>query len=238
MSHRFFAGETADAASGFTFTQGNCIMKFALKSALLASALAFAGQANATTFMLDLTGVVSSGTTASVTVPGEKFDFFTIALSGFSPITLAVGDQVNASITLDTSLTVPSAIIRNGVRLFLINTSYPGTSTGVSGTTEFFNLGSSFLTAATGAGTSSAVANQYDNLAGTSFTFDAVQSNFTVDSLSDPTLFVNYAVLDYYLDNPFSAAVPEPAAWALMLTGFGLVGAAMRRRAKVAVTFA
>ncbi len=32
-----------------------------------------------------------------------------------------------------------------------------------------------------------------------------------------------------------SAVVPEPASWALMLTGFGLVGAAMRRRsAKVA----
>lgn len=32
--------------------------------------------------------------------------------------------------------------------------------------------------------------------------------------------------------------VPEPAAWALMLAGFGLVGSAMRRRDKVAVTFA
>ncbi len=32
--------------------------------------------------------------------------------------------------------------------------------------------------------------------------------------------------------------VPEPAAWAMMLAGFGLVGSAMRRRSKVAVTFA
>ena len=32
--------------------------------------------------------------------------------------------------------------------------------------------------------------------------------------------------------------VPEPAAWAMMLAGFGLVGSAMRRRQKVAVTFA
>lgn len=32
--------------------------------------------------------------------------------------------------------------------------------------------------------------------------------------------------------------VPEPAAWAMMLAGFGLVGGAMRRRSKVAVTFA
>ena len=35
-----------------------------------------------------------------------------------------------------------------------------------------------------------------------------------------------------------TGAVPEPAAWAMMLAGFGLVGSAMRRRSKVAVTFA
>ena len=35
-----------------------------------------------------------------------------------------------------------------------------------------------------------------------------------------------------------SGAVPEPAAWAMMLAGFGLVGTAMRRRQKMAVTFA
>jgi PEP-CTERM motif len=33
-------------------------------------------------------------------------------------------------------------------------------------------------------------------------------------------------------------AVPEPASWALMLTGFGLAGAAMRRRQSVRVTYA
>ncbi len=32
------------------------------------------------------------------------------------------------------------------------------------------------------------------------------------------------------LDNVVAAVVPEPAAWALMLAGFGLVGGAMRRR--------
>ncbi len=32
--------------------------------------------------------------------------------------------------------------------------------------------------------------------------------------------------------------VPEPATWAMMLAGFGLIGAAMRRRQKVAVRYA
>ena len=34
-----------------------------------------------------------------------------------------------------------------------------------------------------------------------------------------------------------TAAVPEPATWAMMLVGFGAVGASMRRRRKVAVRF-
>ncbi len=35
-----------------------------------------------------------------------------------------------------------------------------------------------------------------------------------------------------------SGAVPEPGTWAMMLAGFGLMGAAMRRRQRVAVRFA
>ncbi len=35
-----------------------------------------------------------------------------------------------------------------------------------------------------------------------------------------------------------NAAVPEPATWAMMIVGFGLVGGAMRRRHSVRVTYA
>ncbi|AGH49271.1 MULTISPECIES: PEPxxWA-CTERM sorting domain-containing protein [Sphingomonadales] len=34
------------------------------------------------------------------------------------------------------------------------------------------------------------------------------------------------------------AAVPEPASWAMMIAGFGLTGAAMRRRPRTSVSFA
>lgn len=40
------------------------------------------------------------------------------------------------------------------------------------------------------------------------------------------------------LDNVRIAAVPEPATWALMITGFGLAGAAVRRRSAAAVAIA
>ncbi len=45
--------------------------------------------------------------------------------------------------------------------------------------------------------------------------------------------------VDYYFDNNGSfsvtTSVPEPASWALMIVGFGLVGATMRRRQGLAV---
>jgi hypothetical protein len=213
------------------------MMKLALKAALLTCALAVSAQANAALYILNLTGTVSSGTTATVDAFGSRFDFFIINLQGFDPLTLVAGDEVQAKITLDQSLTVPSAMTRNLVRLFLINDSFPGTSSGVNGTTELFNGGTSFLLAPSGGGTSSAVVNSYQNSLGTSFTFDAVQSNFTVDSLGAPSLYVDRASLDYVLANPL-AAVPEPATWAMMIVGFGLVGAGMRRRARVTITYA
>ena len=37
---------------------------------------------------------------------------------------------------------------------------------------------------------------------------------------------------------PITAAVPEPASWALMLAGFGAIGGAMRHRRKAAINFA
>lgn len=61
--------------------------------------------------------------------------------------------------------------------------------------------------------------------------FDQSHISFTANSIS-----VNWAGLAFdptttlLLDVTFASAVPEPAAWATMLLGFGAIGYAMRRR--------
>jgi hypothetical protein len=43
---------------------------------------------------------------------------------------------------------------------------------------------------------------------------------------------------DFGLDDISVVAVPEPAAWGMMIGGFGLAGMAMRRRVRTAITYA
>ena len=63
----------------------------------------------------------------------------------------------------------------------------------------------------------------------------AAFSKFVVTTrVSGGVLFQGDTGQGYLLDS-VSGAVPEPASWAMMIAGFGLVGAAMRRRTRVAV---
>ncbi|THD51433.1 MAG: PEP-CTERM sorting domain-containing protein [Phenylobacterium sp.] len=52
-----------------------------------------------------------------------------------------------------------------------------------------------------------------------------------------PTQFTGtYRIGDFNGSGTFDIAVPEPASWALMILGFGGVGAALRRRHRALVT--
>jgi PEP-CTERM motif len=71
-----------------------------------------------------------------------------------------------------------------------------------------------------------------------SFTHDVTLTPFSAQ-------FVRYTVLATNGVNPglsgisfLASAIPEPSAWAMMIAGFGLVGAAARRRARTSVTYA
>jgi hypothetical protein len=81
--------------------------------------------------------------------------------------------------------------------------------------------------------------------------FDSSTDTFVLDRLFDPTnSFAHVNTLDadkpgdpkppppvHYTGGPF-AAVPEPATWAMMLAGFGVVGVTARRRKSLATSAA
>lgn len=67
------------------------------------------------------------------------------------------------------------------------------------------------------------------------FTFVANGASTMLEFRNTQNAYQHFAVID---DVSVTASVPEPAAWALMLAGFGLVGGAMRRRQSVRVTYA
>jgi PEP-CTERM motif len=82
--------------------------------------------------------------------------------------------------------------------------------------------------------------------------FNNPASSTTMTTLSLSVANIKYAIFggrppalngnSIYADNlKFElnvGAVPEPSTWAFMLAGFGIVGAAMRRRQRVSVSFA
>ena len=85
--------------------------------------------------------------------------------------------------------------------------------------TGFVTLGSFTLS---GVGTWLPTAGVYNNLNNTALTLRIINTNTQLEG--------NDFALD---DISFSAVVPEPASWAMLVVGFGIVGASMRRRARV-----
>jgi hypothetical protein len=61
------------------------------------------------------------------------------------------------------------------------------------------------------------------------FATDATKIAFTNGNIGDNALG---------LDDVSISAVPEPASWAMLIGGFGLTGAAMRRRRRVTAVLA
>jgi hypothetical protein len=108
------------------------------------------------------------------------------------------------------------------------------TFTGLDGVRGYFESGPSASLTANGFLGGSPVFSQ--NFVFSTINFVTVASNYS--GAIDELVFTGQR--DFSAGVTFdnvtlgSGAVPEPASWALMIAGFGLVGAAMRRRQTIA----
>ena len=203
-----------------------------LAAALLSlAALAGATSSQATIFTVSLTGNVADFHESQVDSGGLHFDQFSLPLSGLSATSafaVSQGDEILSTVTLDTAYTIPASQVRTDLVHYFTGSAFPAENTGVTGVFNFYNGGTLTNTFAYSSTTSSQLASfaavfPPNNGA---FTFDSFTNDVTITDLATPAT-IDGSQFTYSL---VSNAVPEPATWALTISGFGLIGAALRRR--------
>lgn len=205
-----------------------------------------ASPAYAAVYDFDLTGQIANGTTSIFTSGGTSYNIFSVSLAGFdTPFDLMVGDVLNLNVMLDGLVTVPaSQITFFGVDALTTPQEFALLTSGV--------ISSSSLTPSDGdlagqtffGGCSNCIAATASLANAPAFQISALTASITIENLSlldpnntSPVTLNGFAFR--YQATDFGGAVPEPAQWALMLSGFGFAGAAMRhRRKQVRVTYA
>jgi PEP-CTERM motif len=198
-------------------------------------AVALAGPATAATF--------TAFTTLDLTQTNFAPSGFTgVDNNAFTPIsgTLAAGDTFDYTIDFKGSQTLT---LFNASTLWAFSYSgAPSSTVTGTGTLSFLDSsGNAFLTSSVKTSSENSVHfgqifNSADFAGGlpATLTFYGVHYVGTLDSYGDPNVTsreYNRPALYFVADrNAIAVGVPEPASWALMIAGFGLTGAAMRRR--------
>ena len=224
----------------------NCMMvtKRLMTSLAAASVLALcAGGAHAAKFTLDLTASNPSflGQRRVATTHTDRYDFTISGFDPMAPISAQVGDEISLTITLaGGAVSLPVANLVSVFSLYLTGDGFPLGDTETHGDVTVFNAGVQVLQELGGETTTSdGVAS--DGAFGGGRGADDLrldrQRDFFVDKIAGSTAAGTFGSID---EASFSAdarnaststpGVPEPASWALMLLGFGGLGAMMRRR--------
>jgi hypothetical protein len=185
----------------------------AVAAALLAST------AEAAEIILDLEGDVSTLSTGSFALPTKLIESGSLSLTGFTPFAVQAGDTLTFTILLNGELSIPA---RPEMLLGLdFDTSFAGGKS-LSGMLTFNNGFEG------GGACVNCLAVIVDLPSDQSFSYSALTGTATIDVLDAPAE-IDSIRLTYQL----TTVVPEPATWATMIGGFGLAGAALRRRRAV-----
>jgi hypothetical protein len=199
-------------------------------SASLVCAL-WVGPVHAETYALVLEGTAGDIVVDTFESGTTQFTIGRLNLSGFgSPIEMMQGDDFSATVDiLDGPMVVPGS--PNQVFGFDVLggdepkfDGSPGAAAVMSGDITFYLEGEVVQTGGGDCSNCSFVA--IFQAPGESFAFDRIEVTGQFLNLTNPYT-IDSASFSYQLSRP----VPEPATWALWLTGLGMAGMSVRRRA-------
>lgn len=190
-----------------------------LQLGLLAASALVAAPASAATFVVDAFNNSSSGTGV-----------------GLASIVLTVGKAFTVSSSLDdlwSAGALPRWSDANGLTgdRFATGTDESGEAAGTKIGQDFGLWGQNGLDAAYGSLVGE-IGGEF-RLLGASFAGTAWKTGTLNLYYWDSNNFDNEGAIAFNI-----TAVPEPATWAMLIGGFGLVGASMRRRSRIKVSYA
>ena len=204
---------------------------------LLASvATMHAVPASAVTHIVNVTANPVNATTGSFSFNGSVFNTGSLIVDPFDAFTVEEGDIIEVTLTLASGFTVPGSMEQLfGFNFFRSDGVDPITdgdnfTVDVEGTSLFsFSMGPTGLSSDTQSGAcGNCLTAIMGQIPGASFTFDKLILSQTILNLEAPYT-IDRASFSYQLRD-VAGAVPEPATWAFMILGFGLIGGAVRQR--------
>jgi hypothetical protein len=199
-----------------------------LLAKLAAAALGTATQAGAATYTIEATGQVAETTFNSFVVGSRSYQTGRLILDvqGGPSFELVDGDMIEFSISLDGFFGVPAS----AEQFFGVNFDGAGDqqAAGASNTGSILFENSGLAVNPVSAGCGNCLSVLYFGGNAPSFEFDGLTGSATVTLTSPYT--VDQLSISYQVSEPFNA-VPEPASWAMMIAGFGLIGGLARRKA-------
>lgn len=151
-----------------------------------------------------------------------------------------IGDSITAAYYFPNQASVYGGFTVSPTAAFTVGAGIEATGTVDGGLQQTFDFAASSLTLTylNSAGWTATEFNGW-GFTNNSKSYDAIASVTGIDparvTIAGNTLFVNWQGLSFQPGNQIvvefaAGAIPEPASWMLLIGGFGMVGAAVRRR--------